>query len=162
MPESPSRTGFGQLCSPGHAKAGTGHKAVKTRPKRHRVGRKSQPGDWTDEDFDVKELAGLLEPAVPELPRRTLTLQAAGQALRDAGYQVDNAIEVRGQRNGVCEFTLTRLTAPALGDGALVAEHLRQVFVLGGFDVPQQHFLVGTDDGDLIHLAFLIWFADRR
>jgi hypothetical protein len=135
---------------------------LKTRPKRQRVGRKSETGDWSNEDFDMKELAGLLEPAVPELPRRTLTLQAAGEALLEAGYDLVNRIEVRGQLNYICEFTLTRRTAPAFGNTAQVADHLRQVFLLGGFDVPQQYFLVGTDDGGRIYLAFLIWFADQR
>ncbi|MHC1770078.1 MAG: hypothetical protein AB9869_38320 [Verrucomicrobiia bacterium] len=108
----------------------------------------------------MKELTALAEPPLPELPpRRMLALQGAGEALRQAGYELVNSIEIRGRRNYVCEITLTRRTAPAFDDNDLIAHHLRQVFQVGGFDVPQENFLVATDDDGLVYLAFLVWFS---
>lgn len=120
-------------------------KTVKPRRYRQRTVVQSTGVDAVDDGFDVKELMALAEPIPVSPPRRMLTLDSAGDALRRTGYDLVNRIEQRGDRNLVCAFTLRGRTAPAFDRIEQAGRHLRQLLEREGFDVPVDYFLASTD-----------------
>lgn len=109
-----------------------------------------------DDGFDVKELMALAEPIPVSPPKRMLTLDSAGDALRRTGYDLVNRIEQRGDRNLVCEFTLRGRLQPLTGSSKPVGTY--DNFSNGrGSTYPWITFWPAP----MVYLAFLVWFSGQ-